>query len=170
VCVSGYQRSGEVPEALAAAAADDRDATAAVEDLEHDRDASASVPAVRLALRRRAVLDLAREERAAALELAEHVAPERRVRLQELVAAALPRVLVATAAHAGAHERKRLDRPDVRVPFEELAIDPEQALELGHVVRAEPAPEHELLRRCNRRDRVDLQEAEPVDRLEDRAR
>ena len=34
-------------------------------------------------------------------------------------------------AHACAHERQRLDRPDVRVPLEELALDPEQPLELG---------------------------------------
>ena len=62
-----------------------------------------------------------------------------------------------------------LDRPDERVPLDELALLPEQAVELRRVVRPEPAPEHELLRRRDGRDRVDLEEAELPDGVEDRA-
>ena len=83
-------------------------------------------------------------------------------------AAPLPRVPgCRPAPHPRLEEREILDRPDVRVPLEELLLVPEQPIELGDVVRAEPAPEDELLRRRDRRDRVDLEEAEPADRVED---
>jgi hypothetical protein len=77
---------------------------------------------------------------------------------------------VLSPAHTGAEQREVLDRPDVGVPLDELALVPEQAVELAGVVRAEAAPEDELLRRCDGRDRVDLEEAEPANRLEDVAR
>jgi hypothetical protein len=54
------------------------------------------------------------------------------------------------------------------VPFDELALFPQQAVELGGIVWAEPAPQNELLRRRDRRDRIDLEEAEVPDRVEDR--
>jgi len=44
---------------------------------------------------------------------------------------------------------------------------PQESIEIGDVARTKPAPEDEVLRRCDRRDRVDLQEAELPDRVED---
>ena len=72
--------------------------------------------------------------------------------------------------HQRANQRQRLDRIDERVPFEEAPLDPEQAVELARIERAEPAPEDEVLRRRDGGDRVELQEAEPANRVEDAAR
>jgi hypothetical protein len=81
-----------------------------------------------------------------------------------------PRVPVAPTLHTGVEQREILDRPDVRVPLDELLLAPQQAIELGDVVRSEPAPQDEMLRRGDRGDGVDLQEAELADRVEDRRR
>ena len=100
------------------------------------------------------------EHRPVALELSEHEALEGGVLLQKLDARAARSGLPAPPAHPGLQNRQRLRRPDERVPLEELLLLPEQAVELGDVVGAEAAPEDELLWRRDRRDRVDLQEAE----------
>ena len=100
------------------------------------------------------------------LELAEHVPPEPRLLLQELLRPAVPLEVAPGLAHPRPDQRQVLDRPDERVPLEELPLLPQQPVELGAVVRAEPAPEDEVLRRRHRRDRVDLEEAEPADRVE----
>ena len=74
-------------------------------------------------------------------------------------------------ADPGAHERQVLDRVDERVPLEERPLLPEQPVELRAVVPgAEPAEEDEVLRPLDRRDDVDLEEAEPPHRLEDAGR
>ena len=78
----GIPALGEIPDALLAAAADDGDLAARVQDAEHQTHLARAPPAVRLALRRPVVLDLAREERPAPVELAQDVAPERGVLLQ----------------------------------------------------------------------------------------
>ena len=114
--------------------------------------------------------DLGRATAAArALELAEEMALVAAVRLQELV----PRRswacmrLERRKCGSGAYQRQILDRPDEGMPFEEPLLLPEQPVELGAVVgRAEPAPEHEVLRPRDRLDRVDLEEAEPPDGVE----
>ena len=109
-------------------------------------------------------LQVAREQRPVALELAQHRPPEARVRLQEV---ARPRVARrAPPPHARADERQVLDRPDERVPLEELALLPDQPVELGDVERAEAAVENEVLRRRDRRDRIHLQEAEAAHDVE----
>src|SRR6266542_4525398 len=150
----------DIPEPLLATAPDDRDVASAVQDLQHQGDLSGAVPAMRLARPRRAILELAREQRATRLQLVHDVAAKRRVLLQELGAAALPRVLPAAPPHPRANERQRFHRPDEGAPLEELAVGPEEPVELAEVVRAEPAPEHELLRGCDGRDRIDLEVAE----------
>ena len=76
----------------------------------------------------------------------------------------------AAVAHPRPDQRQRLDRPDERVPLEQLPFDPQQAVELVRVERAEPAPEDEVLRRRDGRDRVELQEAEVPHRLQHVAR
>jgi hypothetical protein len=116
------------------------------------------------------VIEVAREHRSPPLELAEDVSPEARVGLEELVAALFPGVLVAAPAppHPRLHERQVLDRPDEGVPLEELPFLPEETVELRRIEGAEPAEEHELLRRRDRRDRVHLQEAELSHGVEDR--
>src|SRR5439155_23772391 len=55
-------------------------------------------------------------------------------------------------------------------PLAELPLLPEKPVELGGVERTEPAPEDEMLRRRDRRDRIELEEAEPAHRLEDSVR
>ena len=62
--------------------------------------------------------------------------------------------------HARADEREILHRVDERVVLDQLALLPQQAVELAYVVRPEPREEHELLRRRHGRDRVHLQEPE----------
>jgi hypothetical protein len=71
------------------------------------------------------------------------------------------------AAHERPEQRQILDRVEEGVPLDELPLLPEQAVELGRVERPEPAPEDEVLRRGHRRDRVELEEAEPAHGVED---
>ena len=156
---------GDPPQPLPAAAADDRHLAEAVQDLEHHRHVAASGPAMRFPPAAGAILELARQHWAASLELVQHVAPEAGVDTQEVAAAPLPRVLAAPPRHACVDQRQVLDRPDGRVPFEERPLLPQEPVELGRVVVAETAPEDELLRRRHRRDRVDLEEAQPPNRL-----
>ena len=122
--------------------------------------------------RRRLVLQVPREHRAVPLELAQQPALEPGMRLQELPAPLL--VLVVRApralAHPRADEREVLDRPDEGVPLEELPLLPEQPVELGAVVRPEAAPRHEVLRRRDGRDRVDLEVPKSPHRVEEVAR
>jgi hypothetical protein len=84
--------------------------------------------------------------------------------------AALPGRGSAAAAHPRPQERQRLDRPDERVPFDQLALDPEQPVELARVVGPEPAVKDEVLRDGDRGDGVELQEPQPPDRVEDAVR
>jgi len=109
-------------------------------------------------------------KRPAPLELAQHVAAEGRVRLQELRPPALPRMPAALAAHARQDERQVLDRVDERVPLDEPPLLPQQPVELCAVEGPEPAPEDEVLWRRHSRDRVDLEEPEPADGIEDTRR
>ena len=161
---------GEIPQPLPPLSTGDHDDAICVEDLEHERDLAAAPPAMRLVRSGdRVVLELARRHRSVPVELAQHVALEARIALEELVSPALVRVVAAppAAPHPRLDEWERLHRPDVRVPLEELLLYPQQPVELRDVVRPEPAPEHELLRRRDGGDRVDLQEAEPLHGVED---
>ena len=161
---------GEIPQPLLSLSTGHRDDAVRVEDLEHQRDLAAAPPAMRLVRSRSGlVLELARRHRSVAVELAQDIALEARVLDEELGAPTLVRVAPTAPAppHPRLDERQRLDRPDVRVPLEELLLDPQQAVELRDVVRAESAPEHELLRRRDGGDRVDLEEAEPLHGVED---
>ena len=161
---------GEIPDALALPAARDRDLAAVGEDHQHQRHLPIAPPAVCLAARRRVILDLARDKRPPAFELAEDVPANRRAFLQKRLDPSLAGVVLALPAHAGEQHRKLLDRVDERVDLDELVLLPDQAVELLPSVGPEPAPEHEVLRRRDRRDRIDLEEAEPADRLQDAAR
>src|SRR5438067_2793806 len=152
--VTGVPALGEIPQPLLALPSDDGDDAATFEQLERERDLAAAPPVVRLARHHQVCLDLARQQRSAQLELAQEETLEARVRLQEFGASALVHRGAALAPHAGADERIVLQRPDERAPLEQLALLPQQAVELGGVVGAEPAPEDELLRRRDGRDRV----------------
>ena len=93
-----------------------------------------AVPAVRLLARRRERSSSSRDEqRAAALELAQHIAAERPVLGEEVADPALGLVVrrVPPAPHEPAHEGELLDRPQERVPLEERALVPEQPVELS---------------------------------------
>src|SRR5204863_9012099 len=116
------------------------------------------------------VLQHPQEKRAATLELAQHVPAQPRLLLQELPRPALPLVPTPGLAHTGADQRQGLDRVDERVPFEELLLLPEQPVERGTLVRAEAAPQDEILRRGDRRDRGDLDRAEAPPDVEDAPR
>src|SRR5205823_768353 len=120
----------EVPESLSVAPADDRDFAAAAQQLEHEAHLGSPPPDVMLFAHARVVLDLAREERTAPLELAQHVAAEGSVRLEEFRAAELPRVRAAPPSHPRPDQREVLDRPDERAPLEELPLLPQQTVEL----------------------------------------
>ncbi len=156
---------GEVPDALVAAPADDGDLAAHVQHLEHQPDLARAPPAMSPGFLLGVRLDLAAEQRAARLELAQDIAPEGRVFLE-----VRDEVVVSGAgapAHLRLQQRQVFGGIEERVPLDELPLLPEQPVELGAVVgRAEPAPEHEVLRRRDGRDRVELQEAEPADRRE----
>src|SRR5207253_9176216 len=138
---------------------------------QHPADVAVPVPAMAAAVVDRAVLELARQERPPALELAKHVAPERRIRPQELVAppVALVPLRAAVPADARLDQRQRLGRIDEGVELEELPFLPEQPVELGRVESAEPAPEDEVLGWRDRRDRIELEEPEPAHGVEDAA-
>ncbi len=156
-----------IPEPLTVATPDDRDEAPVREYLEHQPHLAAAPPLVVLTLHAHVILDLAGQERAALLELTQHVAAEGGVRLQELAAAPAGGVAASRAAHARAEQRQVVGRPDEGAPLDELALLPEQPVELGAVEGIEPAPEDEVLRRRDGRDRVDLQEAEPAYGVQD---
>src|SRR4029078_8570058 len=115
-----------------------------------------------------AVLELAREQRPAALELPQYVAPERSVGGHELPRPAFVGVPRRTppAPHQRSEEREVLDRADASGPLEQRALVPEEPVELRTVVRAEPVPENEMLRLGNGRDRGEPEEGERAGALE----
>src|SRR5262249_48696515 len=116
----GIPTLGEVPETLSPSPADDGDVSAPVEDVEHHADVTASVPAARLPGSDRMVGELAVEQRASSLELAEDKPAKTGIRLEELAGTSFPRVLAALSTHPGPDERQILDRPDEGAPLEEL--------------------------------------------------
>jgi len=162
----------EVPEPLLAGPPRDGDLAARLQDLEHQAHLARAPPAMRLSGCHELVLELPREQRSVPLELAQQVTAEAGVLLQEVPDPAVPRRVAEAPPlrHSRADERQVLDRPDERVPLEELSLLPQQPVELGGVVGPEPAEEHELLRGRDRRDRVHLEEAEVSHRVEDRHR
>src|SRR3954468_6194049 len=120
----GIPALGEVPHALLAAPSDDGHLPARVQHAEHQPHLALAPPAVRVAPARPVVLDLAREQRSAPLELAQDVTPERRVLLQVVDQPAVERAV--TPRHARPDQRQVLDRPEERVPLEELPLLPEE--------------------------------------------
>ena len=113
------------------------------------------------------VLDLSGEERPSLAKLPEDVAAEGGMLLQPGEDVAVRRPVAAT--HERLEDRQILDRIEERIPFNELSLPPDQLVELLRRERAEPAPEDKMLRRRDRGDRVELEEAEPADGLEDAA-
>src|SRR5262249_53259952 len=111
------------------------------------------------------VLDFTRQERAALLELPKHVPTKRAVRSEPLAS-----VLGERPAHARPDERKILRRPEEGGPLQELPLLPEETVELRRRVAAETAPEDEVLWRRDRRDRVELEEPERADGVENARR
>src|SRR4051812_9515298 len=82
---------GDVPHALPAAAADDRDLSARAENFEHQSHLARAPPVVAVgALPAHVRVDLAREQRPALLELAQDVAAEGAVLVDELEPAPRP--------------------------------------------------------------------------------
>ena len=165
----GIPALGEIPQALATAAPGDRDLAVEVHRHQHQPDAPRTPPAMVALGADGQVFEVAGEEWPFGLEPADDVAPERAILGQELahppLALVVPRAL--PVAHPGADEREILDRVDEGVPLEEGALPPEEPVELGAVVTGpEPAEEHQVLRRRDRGDHVDLEEAESADRRE----
>src|SRR4051812_39736831 len=154
----GIPALGEVPHPLPAAAPDDGDLSARVQHAEHQPHLALAPPAVRLAAAGAVVVDLAREERPALLQLAQDIAPERRVLLQVADEAAVERA--GAPAHARPDQRQGPPPPAERRPLEELSLLPDEPIELPSFVLPEPAPQDEVLRRCDGCDRVELEEPE----------
>ena len=155
---------GEIPQPLLSLSTGDRDEAVGMEDLEHQRDLTAAPPAMRLVRPRgRLVLELARRHRSVVIELAQDIALEARVLDEELGAPTLVRV--APTAPAPPHPRPPSGSDSIgqmyALPLEELPLVPQQAVELRNVVH-QSTPEHELLRRRDGRDRVDLEETGPL--------
>src|SRR5579859_555795 len=150
----GIPAVGEIPDALLAPPADDGDLAARREALEHQAHLPLAPPGVLLALVARRVLDLAREKGPALAQLFEDVAAEGGVLPQPLDDPQVERPVAP--AHERLQDREILDRVEERVPFDELPFLPEQAVDLAGVPRSESAPEDEMLRRRDRRDRVEL--------------
>src|SRR5215468_7011776 len=115
------------------------------------------------------VLELPRQERPAALQLAQDVSPQPSLLLKELLRPAVPFEGPPRLARERPNQREIFDRVHKCAPLEQLPFLPQQPVELGRVVRAEPAPEHEPLRRRDRCDRVELEEPELADCVEDAA-
>src|SRR5262245_54583816 len=115
-----------------------------------------------------AIVELAPQPRPAAFETPHDVAAERAVFLEELLgpALALEPARATALPHERADERERFDRPDERVPLEELSLVPQEAVELARVERPEAAPQDEMLRLRDRGDRVELEEAEAANGVE----
>jgi hypothetical protein len=139
-----------------------------VQELEHPGHLRARAPPDGLLVEPSGVvLELARRERAVTLELAQDVAPQAGLLLHELPGPGVPRLRAPRRAHQSFDQRQVLARIDERVPFEELSLIPEQPVELCPVVPGDAAPENEMLRRRDGRDRVDLEAAEVPDRRQD---
>src|SRR5262249_26927544 len=155
---------GQIPDALLAVPPDDRNLAARGEDLEHQAHLPLAPPAVVLATVARRVLDLAGEEGPVFAEFLQHVAAERRALLQPGDQAAIVRPVAA--AHERLEDGQVLARVEVCVPLDELPLLPEQTVELRRVEAAETAPEDQVLRRRDDRDRVELEEPEMADGLE----
>jgi hypothetical protein len=119
---------------------------------------------VRIAVGQQVGFEVAREHRPVAVELAEHVAPEARVRLEEV---ARPRICRrALPPHPGANERQVLARPDEGGPLEELSLVPDQPVELGRIEVPDPVEQNKVLGPCHGRDRIHLQKPEPAHDLQ----
>src|SRR5439155_8023236 len=98
---------GEAPEALPAAPPDHCHLADPVQGFEHLCDLAPAEPAMLAAPLRRPVLELARQERAATLELAQDVAAKPRVLAQELPPASVPAMRrdPSAAPHQGTDQR-----------------------------------------------------------------
>ena len=155
---------GEVEVALTALASGDGDLPAQREGLEHLGGVAVVGPACRGPGHDARVGDVAREQRTLGLESGEDVATERVVGGQPVDH---ERVGLGVA-HLGddgghvlgtAHEGNGLD---------EGAVVLECAGQVGRVVAAaEPAPQHEVGAGCDGRGRVDLQQGQPLDDLDE---
>ena len=164
VAGSGRPALGEVPEPLLPATPGDGDLAAEMQGHEHQADAPRSVPAMVARLAGRAVLELAREQRASALELAQDVAPERPV-LRDEVAHASARASTASTCASGASGPRTIGSDSIG----QMKAFHSNSARSSHSSRsssvrsngAEPAPEHELLRRRDGCDRIELEEPEP---------
>src|SRR2546428_246819 len=112
----GVPAPGQIPGPLTAAAPDDGDLAVDVKDLQHAADVPIPVPAVLIPTVARPVLEVAREERPTLLKLAQDVAAELCVLLQELTPPPVPGVVrrAAGSPHPGADQRERLARLDER--------------------------------------------------------
>ena len=101
---------------------------------------------------------ISRERSGRAAQLAQDIEAERGVALQELPCVALPCAFLR--AHPRAQERQFFNRREEGVPFDELFRLPEQVVELRPVVPCRACSEDQMLRRGDRGDRIELQEAE----------
>src|SRR5205807_1763911 len=159
---------GEIPYPLVASPANDRDLTTGVQHLQHEADLPLTPPAMRGPPARPVIRDLPGEQRAALLELPKHVALKVPILRQVPCPPALPRARIRRPAHAREQCGQVLSRPQEGVPLDQRPLVPEQAVELTTVIaQAEPAPQHEVLRRRNGGDRIQLEESEMADRAQD---
>ncbi len=158
-----YHALRQVPPPLAAATAGDHHLAPARKQLQHPANAPLVAPAGGAPGARGEVLEVAGGEGPTPLQLAQHVAPECVVVGQPLPDVARP----LAVAERGALGRGRVDgvvghRQDVGVVLEQRALLPEQPLQVGRVVGAEPRPPDEQLAACYRVGGIDLDAPQPL--------
>ena len=165
--VAGVDALGEVPSAMTALAADDRDLALAQQEVEHDRHLVGSRPAVRCATDLCGVGDVCGQQRTLRAESREHVVAESRVGVEPLARA----LALRPAPHRREHQRQQAHRPERTVELEQQPIDLDRLDELTALVRPpDPRPQHGLLAGRDRGGGVDLDVPELLGDLDDVAR
>ena len=174
--IDGHAPLGQVPEPLLPVPARDHHLPASPQELEHHRGAlPVVVPATGPPALDGAILELPRSKRTTMAQLAQHVAAERCVRVHPVTPIRAPGIArpptTRETPHRLAMDRVVVDVDDVRPIFEQRMLVPEHALQIGDAEpRAQPAPEHEVLRARDRARRIHLDLAETAHDLLDRAR
>jgi hypothetical protein len=161
----------QIPHALVALSANDRDPPRRPEYVQHLADVLAVVPPARAPRHLGAIIEVARSQRAAPPQLAQHVAREGRVRGPPLPDVGGPGGIAGwVAAHGRPVERVVAHRQDERPVLEQPALFEHQAVDLSNVVDAQPAEQHQPFRARHRIGRVHLQPPQMLDHLQHGAR
>ena len=167
--VVGVDPRGQVPQPVAAGAARGGDLAALHEPVEHHPEVAVVVPAAGAPRHHAGVGQLAGRQRPVGAEPVEDVAPAVVVGPHPVAHVLLPLAQLAGAGplgHLGAEQRDVLGRPQRLVQLDQpLLVDGVPQL-LRVERRPQPAPQHQLGARRDRAGRLELQQRELPDRLD----